>query len=366
MPSGPYVVVNEWSGLTGHANMSFYDQYGTFRGTYGQNVGDLDFNPFNGFEGGVFNESSRPGSPINTKTFTLSQSSFDGLLSHVEYQAAQTALGVGYYSFVGENCVDTVDSWLDYAGVSHDMTSIFSGYLLDSYATARDWLVDSWDWVYSQIDGITGFDYNLLNSIDQWIHDFWAGVKALFSSDSDEGVSGAEESLVDTIYSPIAIDIDGNGLDTTSFFDKNVDFDLNGDGSLDKTAWLNPGDAFLAVDLNADGKINGGGELFGGQARGDGYAKLALYDTNKDGIISIDDDAFEQLLIWQDVDSDGVSDEGELRTLAEVSIDSISIQYESWDQYNNGNLIGEHSWATVNGSKVQVGDIYFIADLEAA
>lgn len=51
--SNPYVVVNEWGGVTGHTNMSMYDQNGTLIGTYGANVGDMDFNPLNGFEGGV-------------------------------------------------------------------------------------------------------------------------------------------------------------------------------------------------------------------------------------------------------------------------------------------------------------------------
>lgn len=366
MPN-PYVVVNEWSGVTGHANLSLYDQNGNRVGIYGANTGDMDFNPFNGFEGGVYDETNRQGSPIKTTTFSLAQNQFDNLRTHVQQQVTQTAAQTGgYYFLFGHNCVDQIDQWLDYANVPHDMTSLFSGSLLDGYATARYWLTEGWNWVYQQIDGITGFDYNLLNDIDRWLQNFWDGVKSLFSSDSDNEVSGAEQSLVDTIYSPIAIDLDGNGLTTTNYLFKHVLFDLDGNATLDQTAWLSPEDAFLAIDLNGDGQINSGGELFGGAIRGEGYAKLAAYDTNQDGVLSSADDAFDQLLVWRDANSDGVTDDGELLSLSEVNINEISVQYSSWEQYDNGNLIGEHSWATVIGSRVAVGDVYFIANLEIA
>lgn len=364
MPN-PYIVVNEWDG---HTNMSFYDQNNTFQGTWGQNVGNFDNNTFNGFEGGVFNETGvYSGTPISATTFSLSQSTYDSLISHVQLENLNTLMGNDYYYFVGANCVDKIDSWLNYAGVSYDPFSLYSsGSLLDNYMTGREWLTDGWDWIYSEIDGITGFNYNLLDDIDSWLDDFWDGVEALFSSDSDDDVADNENSLVNTIYSPIAIDLDGNGLNTTHYFDKSVEFDLDGNGTLDRTAWLSSGDAFLAVDLNHDGVINNGSELFGGPARGDGYSELANYDSNQNGIISLDDEMFDQLLVWQDLNSDGVSTVDEVFSLQEASVTEISVQYHAWDEYDRGNLIGEHSWATVNGVQTKVGDIYFIADLEAA
>lgn len=46
------IVINEFSGLTGHTNMSVYAN-GELLGTYGSNLGDPDFNIFNGLSGGV-------------------------------------------------------------------------------------------------------------------------------------------------------------------------------------------------------------------------------------------------------------------------------------------------------------------------
>ncbi|MFK4752121.1 hypothetical protein [Oceanobacter antarcticus] len=120
------------------------------------------------------------------------------------------------------------------------------------------------------------------------------------------------------------------------------------------------------MDLNKDGAINDINELFAGQERGEGYAKLQLLDINSDGIISSEDEAYDDLLIWQDRNTNGVTDAGELTTLSESNIDKISVDYLSWDQYDNGNLIGEHSWATMNDTMTLVGDVYFMAELEAA
>lgn len=307
------------------------------------------------------------GAPINQTTYTLTQPNFDNLNSLIQQQATQTAAGNGYYLMAGANCVDRLDEWLTYANVSHDMTSMFTQTLLDTYSTARYWLTTGWGWVYSQIDqNQGGYNYTMCDYIDGWLHDFSEGLKRLFNSDATDEVGDAASELPNTIYSPIAIDLNGDGLNTSSFFSGDVEFDLDGSGSIDRTAWLDPNDAFLAIDLNGDGKINSGAELFGGGSRGEGYAKLGLLDTNQDGLLSSEDDTFNQLLIWQDSNSNGVTDLGELRGLAEAGIDQISAQYESWDQYNNGNLIGEHSWATLNGSTVAVGDIYFMADLRAA
>lgn len=246
----------------------------------------------------------------------------------------------------------------------HDLTSMFEGVVLDAYATGKYYLTEIWDTTYSWLED--GFDRTL-----DWFEDmadaFWEAIEDLFVSDSSQEAAENEQEARDyTALSPIAIDLDGDGLHTIGIGSSNVLFDLNGDGNVEKTAWLNPNDGFLVIDSNNDGQINDINEMFGGDKRGEGYAKLQLMDTNRDGVISSTDEAFNDLLIWQDANSNGVTDDGELATLGEANIDTISVDYLSWDQYDHGNLIGEHSWARVNDSLTIVGDIYFMAEVEAA
>jgi hypothetical protein len=52
-----------------------------------------------------------------------------------------------------------------------------------------------------------GYDYQLLDQIDLWLDDLSKGTEALHGSDAEVGVN--MEELAATIYSPIAIDLNG-------------------------------------------------------------------------------------------------------------------------------------------------------------
>ncbi|MFY8038316.1 MAG: hypothetical protein ACOVN4_01440 [Bosea sp. (in: a-proteobacteria)] len=74
----------------------------------------------------------------------------------------------------------------------------------------------------------------------------------------------------------------------------------------------------LAIDLNGNGLIDNGGELFGQPAR-DGYEVLETYDTFADGVIDAKVATFARLRIWRDLDPDGVTDTGEQGHLAHLA-----------------------------------------------
>ncbi|MGA3188488.1 MAG: hypothetical protein ABSF22_15390 [Bryobacteraceae bacterium] len=97
---------------------------------------------------------------------------------------------------------------------------------------------------------------------------------------------------------------------------------------------------FLALDRNGNGKIDNASELFSNLAPqpatpgkvGNGFLALAVYDLpanggNGDGWIDAQDTIFSKLLVWVDLNHNGVSDPGELLTLKQAGIQAISLTY---------------------------------------
>ena len=131
------------------------------------------------------------------------------------------------------------------------------------------------------------------------------------------------------IPDPLALDLDGNGI---AFTKNGAYFDLGTDGFAERATWIGKGDGLLALDKNNDGKINNGSELFGdamkkkdGTLAKDGFDALTDYDLNKDGKIDAADDVYSKLRVWVDANGDGVTDDGELKTLAELGIRQLNL-----------------------------------------
>lgn len=105
-------------------------------------------------------------------------------------------------------------------------------------------------------------------------------------------------------------------------------FPLNPTG---KTAWpeANSPGWFLAYDKNSDGKIAEHDQLFGNNIDiRNGFDALKKLDSNKDGFISAQDKEFKKLVLWRDINGDGISQKDELIPLAKV-IRKISLKYQS-------------------------------------
>src|SRR3546814_13861953 len=65
--------------------------------------------------------------------------------------------------------------------------------------------------------------------------------------------------------------------------------------------------------------------MFGDTQR-DGHEHLASFDDNLDGMINAFDTIFGSLMVWQDTNSDGVTDIGELSFLSSHGIDGFELQ----------------------------------------
>lgn len=97
-----------------------------------------------------------------------------------------------------------------------------------------------------------------------------------------------------TYCDPLVINLDTNIAEVS---DQKFFFDLDQDGEEEEISTLKSGSGYLALDLNGDGKVNDGGELFGTKS-GNGFADLAEYDSDGNGWIDEADDIWNKLLIW--------------------------------------------------------------------
>ena len=95
--------------------------------------------------------------------------------------------------------------------------------------------------------------------------------------------------------------------------------DVNNDGAAESVASLAPGTAYLVRDLNGNGVVDGGSEMFG-PASGDGFGELAALDSDGSGWVDEGDAAFAQLSLW-----DG-NEGSALTSLAHAGVGALATQ----------------------------------------
>jgi len=129
---------------------------------------------------------------------------------------------------------------------------------------------------------------------------------------------------------PIAVDLDGDGVEYLGR-DAGVVFTDEPSGESVNTAWVGPDDGLLVIDADNSGTVNQSKEYVFTQwtdkAETDLEAIAEVFDTNKDGVLDAQDEQWDQFGVWQDTDSDGVTDEGEFVPLSELGVDSIALTY---------------------------------------
>ena len=123
---------------------------------------------------------------------------------------------------------------------------------------------------------------------------------------------------------PLVLDLGRNGLTFIPLAQSAAFFDLDNNGFRERVSWVGSGEGLLVRDLNNNGRIDHLGEQFG-DAVVNGFTALAALNSNGDNRIDAGDAAFSSLRIWIDRNSDGFTDTGELRTLADLSIQSIGL-----------------------------------------
>jgi Ca2+-binding RTX toxin-like protein len=217
------------------------------------------------------------------------------------------------------------------------------------------------------------------------------------------GDGGGPTGPLDNWGDPIILDLDGDGLEVSSFGSllpgagqTAVYFDIDNDGLKEFVNWVGADDGLLAFDADGNGVIDNASELFGagasrsvGEVRQwiangignpasvllgfndydtltftSGFEQLALFDANHDGAINAADGAFyDSLKIWRDLDQDGVSTSDELFSLAQAGVASISLGAQHILTALGDNQISDLSTFTTTSGDVRVAaDIWLRFD----
>jgi DNA polymerase III psi subunit len=141
-------------------------------------------------------------------------------------------------------------------------------------------------------------------------------------------------------------------------------------GSQQHVGWVGSGSGFLVRDLNHDGVINNGTELFGnatllasGAKAQDGFAALSSLDLNHDGVINNLDAVYNELGVWVDANQDGLTQAGEIHSLRSLHIAQLNLNASHTAVNNNGNWVTlDSTYTTTDGTTHEMADVWFQKD----
>jgi len=168
---------------------------------------------------------------------------------------------------------------------------------------------------------------------------------------------------------PIVLDMDGDGIELIADINSKVQRDMDGDGFIETTAWVGADDAILAIDLAADGTAGADGRItqskefmfteWSATAATDLEGLTDAFDTNFDGVFDARDARWSEFRIWQDANSDGESQDGELIDLDTAGITSLNLTAEG-DKITlpDGSIVhGIGEYTKSDGTSGSYGDV---------
>lgn len=117
-------------------------------------------------------------------------------------------------------------------------------------------------------------------------------------------------------------------------------FNLAGDDRLSLWPWVRANTGILVWDGQQTGRIESGRQMFGSvtwwMSWRDGYQPMMMLDDNHDGWLT--DQELRGIAVWQDHNSNGVSDAGEVKPVQAYGIEAIAVTPEPQTDLANDNV----------------------------
>jgi hypothetical protein len=194
--------------------------------------------------------------------------------------------------------------------------------------------------------------------------------------DGGGGCDGGRVLNIADDCSPIVINFESGDYRLTGR-NSPVLFDMPGNGHPVLMGWTAAGadEAFLWLDRNHNGKVTSGAELFGnftplqnGRLAINGFEALAEYDANHDGIIDDRDPIWSRLMLWRDLNHNGLSEPSEISPLDASDVTAIDL-HDHWTGRHDpwGNAFRYESLISIRNRsgravrKQPVYDIFFVS-----
>jgi hypothetical protein len=160
--------------------------------------------------------------------------------------------------------------------------------------------------------------------------------------------------LVGYEYDPVVLNLQGGNVQTASLIGSNVFFDVTGNGQKVQTGWVTAGEGLLVYDPANTGVVTGDASLV------TSFAQLEALDVNHTGVLNASDPGWAALKVWVDQSGTGVFSQGELYSLDQLGITSISLNTSAVNAQNNGNTILQTATFTfASGETSQIAAVGF-------
>jgi Ca2+-binding RTX toxin-like protein len=184
------------------------------------------------------------------------------------------------------------------------------------------------------------------------------------SSDNDSGYGGGGDPAADSEQNgnmPIVLDLDGDGVELVDIDESTAFYDINGDGFRTHLGWVSADDGLLAFDKDTDGIIQDGDEIsFVSYVEGavTDLEGLQYFDSNSDGVLDANDTEWSKFGVWQDLDQDGETDDGEFQSLTAQGITSITLSSDGIESdVGTNHIYGTGSYTMTGGATADFADV---------
>jgi len=184
-------------------------------------------------------------------------------------------------------------------------------------------------------------------------------------TDSQGGYNFRSVNFILQGYDPVVVDLGGDGLEFLDIDESNVTVDR--DGVEKNVAWVGANEGILAWDHNHDNQINQADEIeFWSHVNPQDPARTDLqslarpeFDSNQDGKFDALDAKWSEFKLWRDLNGNGVSDAGELQTLAEAGVKALHLNANVLNRrYGEDVLVRGYTRVEMtDGRMLQAGDV---------